>query len=128
VSVLGVGLDLIAIPRVDRLIEGKGERALKRLLTDAERSYCMQQPAPARHIAARLAAKEAAYKAFQAATGARGIGWREMEVVRDAEGRPAMVFHGKAHDAFRVLRVASVFLSITHTTDHAAAVVILCGT
>ena len=126
-SILGVGLDLVAIPRVERLIEGKGDRALKRLLTDAERSYCMQQPAPARHVAARLAAKEAAYKAFQAAVGARGIGWREMEVVRDADGRPALEFHGKAHDAAKVLRVASVFLSISHTIDNAAAVVILAG-
>jgi holo-[acyl-carrier protein] synthase len=127
VNILGVGLDLVDIQRVQRLLEGKGDRALNRLLTVAERSYCLEQPMPARHVAARLAAKEAAYKAFQVATGARGIGWREVEIVRDSEGRPALAFHGRAREASNRIRVGSTFLSISHTTENAAAVVILSG-
>jgi holo-[acyl-carrier protein] synthase len=126
-TILGLGIDLVDIQRVERLLEGKGDRALKRLLTEDERSYCLGQPAPARHVAARLAAKEAAYKAFQVAAGARGIGWREMEVVRDTEGRPALRFHGRALDTAKTLRVASALLSISHTDQNAAAVVILSG-
>ncbi|MBI4503879.1 MAG: holo-ACP synthase [Gemmatimonadetes bacterium] len=124
-TILGVGLDLVAIARVQRLLDSKGQHALGRLLTDAERSYCLGQPAPARHVAARLAAKEAAYKAFQAAAGTRGIGWREVEIVRDPEGRPALRFHGRGLAAASALRVDSAFLSISHTDENAAAVVIL---
>ena len=124
-SILGVGLDLVAIARVERLLDGKGDRVLNRLLTEEERSYCLGQPSPARHVAARLAAKEAAYKAFQVAAGARGIGWREVEIVRDGEGKPALRFHGRARDTANTLRVESAFLSISHTDENAAAVVIL---
>jgi holo-[acyl-carrier protein] synthase len=124
-SVLGLGLDLIAIDRVERLLEGDRDRVLKRLLTESERSYCESQPLPARHVAARLAAKEAAYKAFQVAEGARGIGWREMEVVRDAEGRPELRFYGRALEAAKRLKVTNAHLSISHTTQMAGAVVVL---
>ncbi|MFQ6047712.1 MAG: 4'-phosphopantetheinyl transferase superfamily protein, partial [Gemmatimonadales bacterium] len=63
-SLIAVGLDLVEVERVRRLLQSKGERALRRLLTDAERDYCMAQAVPERHVAARLAAKEAAYKAL----------------------------------------------------------------
>ncbi len=126
-SILGVGLDLVAIERVKRLLTSNGDRLLRRLLTDSERSYCETQSMPARHVAARIAAKEAAYKAFQVAEGARGIGWREMEVIRDAEGRPALRFHGRALEAAERLKVKSAHVSISHTDENAAAVVVLSG-
>lgn len=124
-GVLSVGLDLVAVSRVDRLLARKGDRALARLLTPEERAYCERQPAPSRHIAARLAAKEAAYKAFQAAGVGKGIGWREVEVVRDGDGRPTIRLHGAARAAARSLGVSSALLSISHTADHAAGVVVL---
>ena len=126
-SILGVGLDLVAIERVRRMLDHNGDRVLNRLLTEGERSYCETQPMPARHVAARIAAKEAAYKAFQVAEGARGIGWQEMEVVRDAEGRPSLRFHGRAQEMAERLKLKSAHLSITHTDENAAAVVILAG-
>jgi holo-[acyl-carrier protein] synthase len=124
-SVLGVGLDLVSIARVERLLAGKGDQAMDRMLTAAERAYCLSQPVPARHMAARLAAKEAAYKAFQAAEGARGIGWKDTEVTRDGEGRPTLIFTGKAEEAMARLKVKTVHVSISHTDDNAAAVVVL---
>ena len=120
-----MGLDLVAIARVDRLLARKGERALVRLLTPGERAYCERQPAPARHIAARLAAKEAAYKAFRAAGLGKGIGWTELEVSRDGDGLPTLRLHGSAQVAARALGVTAAMLSISHTEDHAACVVIL---
>ena len=123
-SVLGVGLDLVSIERVERLLEKGPERVLKRLLTESERSYCKSQPLPARHVAARLAAKEAAYKAFQVAEGARGVGWLDTEVVRDGEGRPELRFHGRALEAMQRLKVTA-HVSISHTNENAVAVVIL---
>ncbi len=124
-TILGVGLDLVAVERVESLLRRHGNRALERLLTDRERAYCAEQAAPARHVAVRLAAKEAAYKAFQGATPARGIGWRELEVGRLSDGRPELILHGRAVDVARRLAVSEIFLSLSHTDDHAAAVVVL---
>jgi holo-[acyl-carrier protein] synthase len=124
-SVLGLGLDLVSVARVERLLAHKGDRVLARLLTEAEREYCCAQPLPARHVAARLAAKEAAYKAFQVASGARGIGWKETEVVRDKEGKPDLRFYGRAAKTAAKLGVTRAHVSISHTDDTAAAVVVL---
>ena len=98
---------------------------MERLLTDAEREYCQSQPRPARHVAARLAAKEAAYKAFQSVSGARNVGWRETEVLRDSDGRPELRFHGRAVEAASRLGVTKAFVSISHTDDNAIAMVVL---
>lgn len=122
---LGIGLDLVEIARVKRLLGSKGERALRRLLTDDERAYCLAQSVPERHVAARVAAKEAAYKALSQTDSAGPIGWREVEVIRDLTGRPALRFHGRALATARRLRVADSLVSLTHTEDHAAAVVVL---
>ena len=107
------------------MLEGNRERVLKRLLTDGETAYCESQPMPARHVAARLAAKEAAYKAFQVAEGTRAISWRDTEVIRDKEGRPELRFHGRALEALERLKVTATHVSISHTDENAVAVVVL---
>jgi len=127
VSVLSVGVDLVSVERVEKMLADKGGRVLERLLTDSEKSYCQSQPSPGRHVAARLAAKEAAFKAFQAVDGARNVGWRETEVVRDPHGRPELRFHGRAVEAATRLGVTKAFVSISHTDDNAIAMVVLSG-
>src|SRR3989454_2596558 len=82
VPALGVGVDLVEVPRVSAIIADKGARVFERLLTPAERAYCESRPDVATHVAVRLAAKEAVYKALQGSDAARGIGWREIEVIR----------------------------------------------
>src|SRR5438093_249195 len=77
----GVGVDLVEVSRVAAIIADKGSRVFERLLTPAERAYCESRPDPATHVAVRLAAKEAVYKALQGSEAARGIGWREVEVL-----------------------------------------------
>lgn len=122
---LGLGLDLVDVARVARMLERNGERVLKRLLTEEERTYCLHQAVPARHVAARLAAKEAAYKALAQHEETGAIVWRDVEVGREITGRPTLVFHGRADTAARRLGVTSSLVSLTHTADYAAAVVIL---
>lgn len=122
---LAVGLDLVAIARIERMLARKGEHALRRLLTARERAYCADQAVPARHVAARVAAKEATYKALQGSAAARAIGWHEIEVVRDWDGRPGIEWSGRAASRAAELGVRSILLSLSHTDDHAAAVVIL---
>ncbi len=79
-SAIGVGVDLVEVARVAAIIADKGGRVFARLLTAAERTYCESRPDPATHVAVRLAAKEAVYKALQGGPDAAGIGWREIEV------------------------------------------------
>lgn len=122
---VGVGIDLVAVARVARLLERHRARAIERLLTDEEREYCLSQASPAVHIAARVAAKEAAYKALAPGGETAYLPWREFEVTRATTGAPALRLHGKAQVAAARAQVAAALLSLTHTADHAAAIVIL---
>jgi holo-[acyl-carrier protein] synthase len=124
--IAGVGIDLVEIARVEKLLDGKGERAIARLFTEAEVTYARTRARPAMHLAARLAAKEAAFKALTGSDEARLIGWREVEVVSPpGGGAPALRFHGRAAVRAKELRVVRSHLSITHTDTTAGAVVVL---
>lgn len=122
---IGVGIDLVEIARVEQLLSRNGERALARLLTDGERSYCLTRAFPARHVAARLAAKEAAYKALFRQSDGLVIGWRDFEVARDEGGQPSLTLHGRARQLAQQLSVSGALLSLSHSSTHAVAVVIL---
>ncbi len=124
-NAMGVGVDLVDIERVEQLMRRHGERAIRRLLTDRERTYCMSMPRPAQHVAARLAAKEAAYKALQRAGNARAVGWRDSEIVLNGDGSPTLQFHGRAKAAAARLDATDALVSLTHSNHSAAAVVIL---
>jgi holo-[acyl-carrier protein] synthase len=124
--IAGIGIDLVEIARVERMIDAKSDRALARLFTEAERAYALARARPAMHLAARLAAKEAAFKALAGSDEARLIGWREVEVVSPPGGGiPALRFHGRAEVRARELGVTKSFLSLTHTDSTAGAVVVL---
>jgi len=127
VNTLGVGVDLVEVPRLSQIIADKGSRVFERLLTPDERAYCESRPDPATHVAVRLAAKEAVYKALQGSEAARGIGWREIEVVRAPDGRPDVALSGIAAARARELGVERVMLSLSHTHVAAVAVALLVG-
>lgn len=122
--IVGIGVDLVDVQRVRRLLDRKGERALRRLFTDGERAYADTHPEPARQLAARVAAKEAAFKALAGNALARSIGWRELEVVAQPNRSPILVLHGRARDRATELGVVRIHLSITHTDLTAAAFVV----
>jgi holo-[acyl-carrier protein] synthase len=124
--ITGVGIDLVDIARVDRLLDDKGERALRRLFTADEVSYALARPLPGQHLAARLAAKEAAFKALSGNQLARGIGWKEIEVIRGDHG-PTLALHGRAAERAAELGVTSIWVSLTHSATTAGAVVVLEG-
>ena len=124
-SAVGVGVDLVEVSRVGAIIADKGARVFERLLTPAERAYCESRSDPATHVAVRLAAKEATYKALQGSEGARGIGWRDVEVIRAPDGRPEVALSGLAQARARELGVRRVLLSLSHTHIAAVAVVVL---
>jgi holo-[acyl-carrier protein] synthase len=124
-SALGVGVDLVEVARARAMLADKGAHVFDRLLTDAEAEYCRTRADPAEHVAVRLAAKEAVYKALQGSDVARGIGWREIEVTRAPDGRPDVTLSGLAARRAREMRVARVLLSLSHTHEAAVAVAVL---
>ena len=125
--ILGIGIDLVDVARARRLLAAKGDRALARLCTDGEAGYVRAHPLGAPSFAARLAAKEAAYKALAGSDEARGIGWRDIEVERAGDGKPSLRFHGLAKERAEALGVKRIHISLTHTDTSAGAVVILEG-
>ena len=124
-SVVGVGVDLVEVSRVRRMLAEKGAHVFDRLLTPAEARYCRSKPDPAESVAVRLAAKEAVYKALQGGEAARGIGWREIEVVRAEDGRPEVSLGGLAAQRAAALGGVRVMVSLSHTHEAAVAVAVI---
>lgn len=122
--IVGSGIDLVEIERIQHSVERFGARFLNRIYTHAEQSYCLGKRSSAESLAARFAAKEAAAKAL--GTGiSRGVNWLEIEVVREPGGRPSVRFHGRAAQIASALGVVRAALSITHTAALAMASVVL---
>lgn len=124
-NVIGVGVDLVDLERVVRLLTNKGEHAMQKFFTEAERAYLASRPDPTGHAAARIAAKEAVYKALQSLPGARGVGWRDIEVTRDDDGRPAIRLHGLAAQLAEAHGGLGVQVSLTHSATSAGAVAVV---
>jgi holo-[acyl-carrier protein] synthase len=125
VTVIGVGIDLVDLERVKALLTNKGDHAMTRLFTESEREYLASRPDPTGHAAARIAAKEAVYKAMQSLPEARGVGWREIEVSRDLEGRPAIRLHGLAERLSREVGGLRIQVSLTHSATSAGAIAVV---
>jgi holo-[acyl-carrier protein] synthase len=122
--ILGIGVDLTPISRMQRAFDAHPERLEARLFTDAERAYCRGKASVAQHFAARFAAKEAVLKALHVPEGLR---WHELEVVNDADGAPSLRLHGNAAAAAQKQGVRALHLSITHADDSALAFVVAEG-
>ncbi|HEV2765573.1 MAG TPA: holo-ACP synthase [Pyrinomonadaceae bacterium] len=122
--IISVGIDIIEVSRVRRTLE-RTPRFLERVFTANERAYCDSRgSAAAQHYAARFAAKEAAMKAL--GTGwSGGVAWADVEVVSNEAGAPALVLKGRALEVFRERGATSAHLSLSHTSEHAVAQVIL---
>ena len=123
--IVGIGVDAVDIERVERMFESKSERMLHRLFSADEVGYLTGKVAPAQHLAVRLAAKEAAYKALSGNELARGIGWRDVEVVLRPDGAPQLRLHGRAAERLAELSATTVHVSLTHSSTTAVAVVIV---
>lgn len=122
--IVGSGIDLIEIERIQRSIDRFGARFLERVYTEAEQAYCQRKRNAAESFAARFAAKEAGAKALGTGIG-YGVTWREIEVVREASGRPMLQFHGRAAQIAKHLGAIHAALSLTHTAQLASASVVL---
>jgi holo-[acyl-carrier protein] synthase len=123
--IVGVGIDIVEIDRMRRILESKSDRLIERVFTTEETRYALAHVEPALHFAARIAAKEATYKALSGNPLARAVGWREIEVLLREDGAPYLMLHGRARDRAAELAVERSLVSLTHSKTAAVAVVIL---
>jgi holo-[acyl-carrier protein] synthase len=125
--IIGHGIDLVEVARIERMLGDHGDRFVSRCFTAGERRYCAANPArQAEHLAGRFAAKEAVLKVL--GTGwSGGIAWTDVEVVREPSGKPAVRLHGQAASIAAGLGINTVLLSISHTATHATASAIGVG-
>ena len=122
--IVGSGIDLVEISRIQHSLDRFGSRFLDRVYTAGEQGYCLRKRNAAESLAARFAAKEAGAKAL--GTGiSRGVSWLEIEVIREPGGRPSLQFHGRAAEVARRMGAHRSALSITHTAAVAMASVVL---
>jgi holo-[acyl-carrier protein] synthase len=122
--ILGTGIDLIEVQRVEAAYAKFGERFLNRILHPDELAYCLSHKAPGPFLAARFAGKEAVSKAFGTGIGAQ-LGWQDIEIRRKDSGEPFIVLHGKGQTLLTERGGRMVHLSLSHTAVHATAIAIL---
>jgi len=122
--ILGTGIDIIEVARIEASHEKFGERFLNRILRPGEIEYCLGHKRPGPFLAARFAAKEAISKAFGTGIGSQ-LAWQDMEVGRRPSGQPFVILHGAGLQLLETRRGRIVHLSLSHTLTYAAAMAVL---
>lgn len=118
-SISYIGLDIIEIARIQEAVERWGERFLRRIYTEEELCVCRNR-VPA--LAVRFAAKEAVMKAL--GTGTVGVGWRDIEVLSNADGKPSVGLNGRARERAEELSMGELAISLSHSREYAIASVV----
>ena len=125
-SIIGIGIDLVDCARIEHSIERFGDRFLRRVFTDGEIAYSQSMKFPARHFAARFAAKEALSKAFGTGIG-KSMSWRDLDVQKKESGEPFVVVSGGAEKMARERGVDKIWITLSHTEECGMATIILEG-
>jgi holo-[acyl-carrier protein] synthase len=121
---VGIGVDIVEIQRMERLLQRFGNRAARRLLTTREFEQFVQRNRPARFLASRFAAKEATAKAL--GTGiARGVGFQSIEVISSDQGKPLLNLLDGARQSARLLGVGASHVSLSDEQRYCVAMVVL---
>ena len=116
---LTTGVDIIELHRVEKALDRWGERFLGRVYTPAEVRFCRGRVS---ELAARFAGKEAVMKAL--GTGARGVAWREIEILPMRGGKPRVNLYGRAKARAERIGLGELAISLTHSKEYAIASVV----
>ena len=108
--IVGIGVDIIEISRIQKALERWGDDFLKHILTDEEILHARKYKFPVPHYAGRFAAKEAVFKAL----GDKNVSWKDLNISNDAQGKPYCVYRNKDF-------ANQILLSISHSKDYAVA-------
>jgi holo-[acyl-carrier protein] synthase len=112
-----LGIDIVKVERIAHALTRFGVRFPRRILTDAENAYVRDRPET---LAGRWAAKEAVSKVL--GLGVRGVGWREIEIVRLPTGQPTVRLHDRALRRSEQLGMERIAVSISHEREYAVAI------
>lgn len=122
-ALLGIGVDVLRVERMEQMLARRGRSLLPRLLMPRELREVRTRTQTARALAMCWAAKEAFAKAL--GTGFRAFGWRDVGVVREANGRPALIFSRKMRALMKAQGVAHAHVSLSDDGGVVCAYVIL---
>lgn len=106
----GTGIDIIEIDRIAQSIERWGDGFLDHVFLKEEIEYAQKHKHAAQHFAARFAAKEAVYKAINDKT----IGWKDIKITNDEDGRPHCTILREGFDK-------KILISLSHSKNYAVA-------
>ncbi len=124
--ILGIGIDIVDIKRVERLVRKYGERFTRRIFTAQEREICLPRANRYECLAARFAAKEAVMKGL--GTGySNGVRFADIEVCGGEGQRPRVALHGTTRQVAESLGVTGIHVSLAHERDYAIAFVVIEG-
>lgn len=119
-----LGVDIVEIKRLEKISKKWGRRFLRTVYTTRELDYARSRRFPYQHLAARFAAKEAMFKAL-GEVEKDFVGWRNIEIVNDAYGKPVVHWHGAADRARKKRKIRSAVVSLSHTQNYAVASALL---
>lgn len=122
--IFGLGVDIVELSRIERIIE-QHPRFLERVFSPEERQRINRSKSPARHAAARFAAKEAVAKAL--GTGIKGFSFSDIVILNDAAGRPYVELRGRARDVALASGVVEIAVSLSFGRDNAVASAVALG-
>ena len=122
-EIAGIGLDLVEVDRIRRLLEDHPDRFVDRVFTPDEIRYCAPRVNAAESYAGRFALKEAVMKVLGTGWG-EGVGFRDIEAVKQSSGAVSAALHGEAAKRARGLGITRIHVSITHVHGMAAAVAV----
>ena len=125
--IIGMGIDLVKISRIQEMLKRWGDRFLNRVFTPSEIISAQNKINQQISLSGLFAVKEAVLKAlgigFQ-----MGVSFQEIETSHNALGKPIVLLSGKVQQIAHSQKVSELFVSISHDGDYAIAQVILTGT
>lgn len=123
-SIVGIGLDLVKISRIETIARRWQDRFLQRIFTEDERRACFNRAWSYASLAGRFAAKEAMLKALGTGWSA-GVSWHDIQVLNDVGGKPVATARGRTGALAQQAGVTRIHVSLSHDGDYAMAEVIL---
>ncbi len=123
--VLGIGIDIIEIERIQKSVDEYGDAFLKKIYTKIEVDYSLTRPNKYQHLAARFAAKEAIYKALSNDTDTV-YSWQDVEIYNEPNGLPKVKFYGALKDYLN--HGKELKISMSHSENYVTCVAILYST
>lgn len=115
-----IGIDIVEIKRLERVSKRWGPGFLRKVYTAKELAYARSKRFPYQHLAARFAAKEAIFKAL-GEVETNFVGWKNVEILNDAYGKPVVHWHGEALRSKNKRGIRDIVVSLSHTENYAVA-------